>query len=86
MPTRSRGTAGEANTRSGCFQATGSGTPDKQFLGSETEKKGATSWTAGRMTTPYWGIGRRKNERGTDTGDSGLGTERTHSTGLAGAS
>ena len=38
------------------------------------------------MITPYWGIGRRKNERWTDAGDSCLGTERTHSTGLARAS
>ena len=45
-----------------------------------------TPWTAGIMTTPYWEIGRRKNERWTDTGDSGLGRERTHSTGLATAS
>ena len=33
-----------------------------------------------------WGIGRRKNEWCTDTGDSGFGMERTHSTGLARAS
>ena len=58
---------------------------DKQFLGSETGKKGVTSWTAGRMTTPYThcGIVRRKSERWTDTGDSGLGKERTNRTGLA---